>query len=441
MSEFRASRQLPTLSILLLDFRLLLALFVGFRLMLAMVYQPYTFEAYRLQDGVLVRETFERGLSAFGDFQYYFQFAEVVHEGNLPYRDWWFEFPPVWISLFSGLYELLDQVSSVTFQVWARALGLILLVFDIGNLYLLRRLATRMYDPRSAMALAWIYALLGAPVIFSWWNFEPIVLFTMLLSLTCLLEGRDGSSALATIVGTLTKYIPILILPMVWKFYDRRRALRYTAITGAGVAVVLLALVAWGGKMATASLASQFAKASYQTVWALIDGNMRTGSFPGPQTRFDADNAFEPYGNSPTIPLVIRSFPFVVVGLYLFMRRMRRDDHTLVAFFTLTIVLFFLWAHGWSVQWVLILMPLLLLNFPTRAGVLTVLMLTLIGFVEYPNLFMRTAATDGEITGGLVAPYVLMVILRTTILVAVATALFRRLIPGTDDHAANDPVD
>jgi hypothetical protein len=98
-----------------------------------------------------------------------------------------------------------------------------------------------------------------------------------------------------------------------------------------------------------------------------------------------------------------------------------------VAFFTLTLTLFFLWAQGWSPQWVLTLTPLILLNFPNKDGVLLCLVLGLISFVEFPVLFMRTGDTAGEVTGGLVVPYVALVLARTAILTGLATALYRRL--------------
>jgi hypothetical protein len=233
-----------------------------------------------------------------------------------------------------------------------------------------------------------------------------------------------------TILGTLTKYTPVLVLPAVWRFYDRRRAMEYTLTVVVVVSLVLGGVVAWGGRMAVASLLAQFNKASYQSVWALIDGNRRTGSFTGPETRFDADNAFNPYGNEPVIPAWLRILPFAGIGLYLFTRKLRSDDRGMVAFFTITLVLFFLWAQGWSPQWILTLTPLILLNFPNRSGVLLCLALSGISFVEYPLLFMHMGDTGGEISGPLYGPYVLLVLVRTAMLVSLTWGLYQLLTRG-----------
>jgi hypothetical protein len=422
-----------TIGGLLGDFRLLIYLFLGFRLIMALVYQPYLFETFN-EDGT--PRDIERGMSTFGDLQYYYSFARLTDDGFLPYRDFWYEFPPVSFVLFGGVYQLGNVRGAMDYTLWATAIGLLMTLCDVGNLALLRRLATRLHGRRTATALVWIYAVLAAPVIFPWWTFETLVLFSILLALVWLFEGRDAPSAVTVAVGTLTKYVPLLLLPTLWRFYDRRRALRYTIISVGIVALVFGGMLAWGGKMAQASLLAQFNKSSYQSVWALIDGNLITGSFAGPAVRFDADTAYDLLGKSSIIPWWLRLIPFAGLGLYLFTRKLRRDERGVLAFFTVTLLLFFLWAQGWSPQWVLTLTPVLLLNFPDRNGVLLVLVLSLMSFVEYPVLFMRTGSTGGEIAGNLVPTFVTLVLVRTALLAGIVAALWSTLTQGEGHERA-----
>jgi hypothetical protein len=397
---------------LLADFRLLLYLFIGFRLIMGIVYQPYTFDLYEKNGAPAI---VERGMSSFGDLRYYYYFADLTKTGRLPYRDYWYEFPPVSILLFTGVYDLGRLRGEISYMSWATIIGLIMLAFDVGNLILLRWLGRRLHGDHAAMAL---------------------VVFLMLLALVWLLEGRENRSALVTVCGVLTKYTPILVLPAVWRFYDRRRAARYTLIVLLLVGLVLALMIAWGGRMAEGSLLAQFHKASYQSVWALIDGNLRTGRFIDPDQRSEAETAFRPYGNSPVIPAWLRLIPFTAAGLYLFTRRLRQDDRGVVAFFSITVVLFFLWAQGWSPQWALTLTPLILLNFPDRNGVLLCLVIEFISFVEYPALFMRTAQTGGEIAGSLLPTYVMIIVVRTALLIGLAAALYRLLTRKESDEQA-----
>lgn len=409
---------------LLADFRLLLCLFIVFRLTLALVYQPYTFDLYQ-DDGT--PRTVQRGLSTFGDFQYFYQLAQLSDDGDLPYRDYWYEFPPVWSALFIGLYRVMSLRGAVDYAVWATALGLLLLAVDVGNLILLRCLARRLHGESAAMALSWVYALLASPVVFPWWNFEPLVVFWLLLALWLLLEDYTDRSALATVFGILTKFLGVLLLPAIWRFRDRMVALRYTVISLGLAAVTLGGVWLWGGSLGRASLVAQAHKPSYQTVWALIDGNRETGRFAPPNARFDADTAYERMGNAPVIPAWLRLLPFAAVGGVVFVQTSRRDDLGLLAFVTVTVVLFFLWSQGWSPQWALTLTPLVLLNYPDRAGVLLVIVLGFVSFVEYPVLFSRTGEIGGAITDAQYPLFVLLILVRTGLLIGLTAALIGRL--------------
>ena len=240
---------------LLGDFRLMVMLFVVFRMALAVVYQPAVFDLY---DEKGQPQAVERGLSAQGDLRYYFTFAQMSDQGDWPYRDYWHEFPPVWSVVFIGLYRVMSIVGSVEYGSWATALGLLMTACDVGNLILLRRLALRLHGEAAAMALPWIYALLALPVVISWWTFEPLVLLLLLGALWLLLsDNRADCSAFATAVGVLAKYIGVLILPAIWRFRSRRYALRYTAISVGIPLVIFAVMLVWGGAMAKASLSLQ----------------------------------------------------------------------------------------------------------------------------------------------------------------------------------------
>src|SRR5664279_5246934 len=124
----------PTQSIqtstLLADFRLLLILFLTFRVMLLMIYQP------------IFTQGIERGLTAGGDFFTYFQLGALSGQGLLPFRNWWSEFPPIPSFLESLVFILFGRNGYTGF---ALVFGVIMMLFDLGNLILVRRLGTRLY--------------------------------------------------------------------------------------------------------------------------------------------------------------------------------------------------------------------------------------------------------------------------------------------------------
>ncbi len=404
---------------LLADFRLLITLFLAFRLLSLLTYQP------------MFAAGFERGVTAGGDFFYYYQLGSLAREGLLPFRDWWSEFPPI--------PAFLNSVIAVGFggngyPGFAIIFGVIMTLFDLGNLVRMRQIGSKLHGANTGMALAWIYALSLAPAVFIWWNFEPMVAFFLLSALWALLNRRDERSAVWALVGALTKFTPAILLGAVWRYRSPKKAFRYSLITLGGFALVYLLLFAQNSAMTTPSLTAQFNKASYQTVWALLDGNFTTGNFGAANERLNPSNAYRVNGNPAVIPGVVRLGAAALIGAFIFWRTKRFDDRGLVAFTTLTLLIFFLQAQGWSPQWLAQIVPLLLLCFPTRNGVTLVVLLSGLVFIEYPFLFIRTGDTGGVITGTLLTPFAGLVIGRTLLLIMVCVALYRRLLVALPDE-------
>ncbi len=402
---------------LLGDFRLLLILFIAFRLMLLMVYQP-----------ILLDDGQERGLNAGGDRQYHYALSALTDEGLWPFVDWWSEFPPVWYMLTTAVYQM--QGENVNYTGWSVFIGLVILLFDAGNLILIRRIGGHVYNDATGMTLAWMYMVALAPLVFIWWNFENIVAFFLLLGLWYLLRGQHNRSAVAVAFGALTKFTPALLFGALIRYRPPGVVVRYVALAlgifAAAYGLLYMNNVANEGDpaMVTTSLTAQFGKASYQTVWALLDGNLTTGNFGTVESHLDSAAAGTLYGNPPVVPSVVRLALAGAVGLFVYLRTRRFDDRGMVAFVTITLLIFFLQAQGWSPQWLAQIIPLVLLSFPTKNGVLITVVLSLLVFAEYPVLFIRTGDTGGEIAGVFVLPFTVLVVARTLILMAVCYGLY-----------------
>src|SRR5262245_27886704 len=76
--------QSRSLTGLFADFRLLVILFIAFRLLLLLGYPPFNVQGN------------ERGIGTGGDRVYHYMLSELAKDGLLPFRDWWSEFPPLW---------------------------------------------------------------------------------------------------------------------------------------------------------------------------------------------------------------------------------------------------------------------------------------------------------------------------------------------------------
>jgi hypothetical protein len=169
-----------------------------------------------------------------------------------------------------------------------------------------------------------------------------------------------------------------------------RRWLAYGLIAAVVVAAVALPLLVAGGDVALTSFRSPAGRSSWQTVWALLDGNLHTGLLGAPADHFDLAMATAPTGNPARIPEWIRLVVFgLVYALFFWRARLSENPRRLVAFVCLTFILFFLWSKGWSPQWQTLLFPLMLLVLPLRRGVLFILVLSFVNLAEWPVLLSR----------------------------------------------------
>ena len=323
-------------------------------------------------------------LARWSDYDYYYEIARWVDRGRLPYLHYWVEYPPLFAYLSVLLYRLAPR-----YETFAVLLALVQLAFETGTLVLLYRLGWRVSGEALAERVAWAYGLLFAPVATWWLSFDALTAFFMLLTVERWLSGRRLQSALAMGIGGLVKWFPLLFLPVAFRFRRSwRQVLGYAAVGVLVVAVVLGGLALLSPVYTAASLRSLVSRASWQTVWALLDGNLGTGAYNA--NRLDPAAAALPQGNP------ARVSPWLTLGVcgsvYLWLWHRTPVDkrpRRVLRLLTLTVLIFFLWSRGWSPQWLGMLAPMLLLSLSVERAALYVVVLTLTNIAEWPVLLSR----------------------------------------------------
>jgi hypothetical protein len=354
-------------------------------------------------------------LTLFGDYVYYYELAAYSDQGYLPFIHYWSEYPPVFPFLSVSIYQVAHLFGG-GYHVYVQLMGLLMLGVNTGNLVLFLRLARQLHGDAATERLGWVYSVLFVPLIYTWWNFDALTVFSLLLTLELLLGGHERWSAVAMGVGALIKLVPLLVFPAVVRTRPWRRWLAYGLVVAAVIGAVAVPLLLAGGPVAVASFRSPTGWSSWQTVWALLDGNLHTGLLVAPSDHFDPAVAMTPVGNPARIPEWIRLVIFGLVYAGVFWKaRLRMRPRRLVTFVCLTLVLFFLWSKGWSPQWQTLLFPLLLLVLPLWRSVLFVLVLSFVNLAEWPVLLSR----------GLNQWLYLTVVLRTALLVLLLAELWR----------------
>jgi len=358
------------------------------------------------------------GLRGYGDFTHFFQLASLP---GWPFINYWVEFPPVFPFLSSMLYRLAGGQE----HVYDYLLIIILTIADAGSLYFFYRIVDRVIDEVSGLRRVSIYLLLLSVLAYGWWYFDPIAVLTLLGGIYLILEGKDQLAGVALGIGFLVKLFPVLALVGLWKTRSWRKILSTVAVS------ISIGVIAYGilwiksPNFTVASLQSQWNKGSWETIWALIDGNYRTGNFGPEVERLNVEMASAAGGNSAVIPSWIPLVILGVIGLICLAKIKPKTDLQIISMIGLTWCLFLLASPGWSPQWILYLIPLILLSYPERLAYIMSALIVLINLLEWPILLSR----------GLFWGLNFTIPLRTVVFVLMAVIFFQLAIGKTLQRA------
>ena len=365
---------------------------------------------------ILLASTYE-GLRGYGDFVHFFNLASLP---GLPFVQYWSEFPPIFPFLNKAVFGLAGGVE----HVYTYLLVLIFMAADLGSVLLVMRLEALFY-PKAQSWRSTLFAAALAGLAYAWWYFDSLSLLFTLLAFYLAFSKRNSAFAGAALgLGILTKLFPILILPALWRALPPRRATLVTCSALGLAAVVYGGLWLASPAFTSASLRSQSAKGSWETVWAMLDGNYHTGNFGPEEERLDPQTASLARGNPAVVNPLLSLLFFGALGLVIFFKAPAAPGNALAAasFSGLTWVIFFLWSPGWSPQWVLYLLPLILLTLPERLAPLLAILFVLVNLLEWPLLLSR----------GLFSALPLTIFLRTMLLILLAISWWQEQTRGLE---------
>ena len=318
----------------------------------------------------------------FGDVLHFFHMAQF---NGLPFIAYWDEHPPLHAFLSKGLFFLAGGRENV----YVNLLYLFFMGVDAGSLVLFRRLLRRCAGAPASETLTWFFTILLIALPYYWWYFDGMGVFWLLLSLEAMFSRKDGLSGFALALSTLTKLFPILFLAVVWRTLPWRRAAVISVISLGIPLAVYGGLYAVSPQFTAASVASQFNKGSWESIGALVDGNYQTGNFATEIDHFYPERAYELKRNPPVVNPLITLVLFAGVGLWAWIKGNLKTAAQVVSFLGFALCLLFIWSPGWSPQYVLFLIPLILLSLPERDGLLLAALLVLVNLLEWPVLLSR----------------------------------------------------
>jgi hypothetical protein len=353
-------------------------------------------------------------LGELSNFGYYRLLIDFTNMGYYPLVDFWLEYPPVFPWVLFALYRL-----SLLIPPWPEPgtwfyllLSGFFAVVDVGNLILLYGIARRLDGVKRAVRLAWIYVALLEPVLVLFSAFDGLGLFFLLLAVLLTLDQRSVGSGIAAGLGFMTKIQPLSAVPAALQHMGRAsQRIKLSIAICLTILLIAAPFLAVAPDYLIQSLRGPMLRASWETVWALMDGYYSYG-IAGGWDRFDPAQAGAAQHPS-SLPWTAITIGFGLLYLFLFTRRLDwTDRRRAVAFTALTQNLLVLYAKGYSPQFLITLLPFVILLIPGWRGVAYALLLSVINVVEFPIYFLVLPDEHWLLAG--------TVLLRTLILIVVS---------------------
>jgi uncharacterized membrane protein len=198
---------------------------------------------------------------AFGDLDYYLERANDILAGQVPFRDFTTDYPPLSLipQLLPHLWPDVDRQGygwGLVFEnaVFAATIAILL----VG----LARWARGGSRPTRVLA-TWTLVLVPlAPIVA--WRYDLSAVLLAVAGVLAAVRGRSATAGILLGLGAMTKIFPAFLVPVLvlwlWWKADRRGAWRLAGAAIASVAVVMAAAFAMGGRGAFVFLDFQLAR-------------------------------------------------------------------------------------------------------------------------------------------------------------------------------------
>ena len=162
----------------------------------------------------------------------------LVNDGQIPYHDFYDEFPPGSVPVFAAPAAIWDAHYVLVFKLLMAACGLGCVLCSVWILRHLRLSSWRL----APLVLA---PLLMGPVFLN--RYDPLPAFLTSLALVALLRARESSSGAFLGAGTAVKIYSLVTLPLAWRRLRAPRAAVVAFLAAGGILFLPFFLIAPGG--------------------------------------------------------------------------------------------------------------------------------------------------------------------------------------------------
>jgi len=162
------------------------------------------------------------------DFQYYLQAAVNVMQGQVPYADFGFDYPP-----FALIPIFLAFIPGILFDsagIFVLSFQFLMVICDIVIVVCIYLIGLKLYDEKTAFIAAFLYATAFSVGYFVLTKYDAFPTCLLMLAVLFTVYNRSIRGYIALVFGFLAKIFPGIALPFVALYNAKSTSLRQEVI-------------------------------------------------------------------------------------------------------------------------------------------------------------------------------------------------------------------
>jgi hypothetical protein len=158
------------------------------------------------------------------DFEYYFEHGMMVVNGQVPYLDFPFDYPP--LALVPILLAIIPVILTMNPYAFIFTFQALMVLCDIGTFLCIYFIGLKVCDEKKAFLAACIYSGAFSTAYFVLTKYDAFPTCLLMVAVLFTIYGMNMRGYLADTAGALAKIFPLIILPFITLYNARMTSLK-----------------------------------------------------------------------------------------------------------------------------------------------------------------------------------------------------------------------
>jgi len=194
------------------------------------------------------------------DFGYYFEHGMMVVDGQVPYLNFPFDYPP--LVLVPILLAIIPAILTTNQYAFVFTFQALMIICDIGTVLCVYFIGLKIFDEKKAFYAALVYSAAFSTAYFVLTKYDAFPTFLLMLAVLFTIYGMNMKGYLADTAGILTKIFPVIALPFIVLYNARKTSLKEEILQIAKFFIPLFILVVLPILILKPEIISQYFSAS-----------------------------------------------------------------------------------------------------------------------------------------------------------------------------------